>query len=397
MTVTLLNRFSRFEGVIGLLYGGILFLYSVVALEGKRTDFLIISLMWVIIALVSSYIMFTFLGIATGEGIGALLKNSGDLRTYSALAAAALKFSLGRIILAVYKRRNKIAVQLEDWTMAGMFFLLFVLALGMFRMESEELSQMERYSLSLQIMGVMFAITVILNMFYRILDKYRKEKLEREYLDEEQHLQAEQLNELYKIGRQANHMKHDMKMKLDTISRILEKGEYKEAELCIKRLGSEWENCLEVPTDTGNEGLNAALMKAMQRCKEKNISFHYVVFGQPVEIESMDMGSLIDNLLMNGIEACEDIGGKREVGIVIRKENGVVEIEAENTIKQSVFSTNPEMVSTKKDSHRHGFGLDTIRKIVEIYDGQYSFWEDQGEDSLWFVQSIYLINIPKTV
>lgn len=271
-----------------------------------------------------------------------------------------------------------------------------VLALGMFRMESEELSQMERYSLSLQIMGVMFAITVILNMFYRILDKYRKEKLEREYLDEEQHLQAEQLNELYKIGRQANHMKHDMKMKLDTISRILEKGEYKEAELCIKRLGSEWENCLEVPTDTGNEGLNAALMKAMQRCKEKNISFHYVVFGQPVEIESMDMGSLIDNLLMNGIEACEDIGGKREVGIVIRKENGVVEIEAENTIKQSVFSTNPEMVSTKKDSHRHGFGLDTIRKIVEIYDGQYSFWEDQGEDSLWFVQSIYL-NIPKTV
>ena len=375
MTVTLLNRFSRFEGVIGLLYGGILFLYSVVALEGKRTDFLIISLMWVIIALVSSYIMFTFLGIATGEGIGALLKNSGDLRTYSALAAAALKFSLGRIILAVYKRRNKIAVQLEDWTMAGMFFLLFVLALGMFRMESEELSQMERYSLSLQIMGVMFAITVILNMFYRILDKYRKEKLEREYLDEEQHLQAEQL---------------------DTISRILEKGEYKEAELCIKRLGSEWENCLEVPTDTGNEGLNAALMKAMQRCKEKNISFHYVVFGQPVEIESMDMGSLIDNLLMNGIEACEDIGGKREVGIVIRKENGVVEIEAENTIKQSVFSTNPEMVSTKKDSHRHGFGLDTIRKIVEIYDGQYSFWEDQGEDSLWFVQNIYL-NIPKTV
>lgn len=73
-----------------------------------------------------------------------------------------------------------------------------------------------------------------------------------------------------------------------------------------------------------------------------------------------------------------------------------MEIEAENTIKQSVFSTNPEMVSTKKDRHRHGFGLDTIRKIVEIYDGQYSFWEDQGEDSLWFVQSIYL-NIPKTV
>lgn len=390
MAVTLLNRFSRFEGVAGLLYGGVLFFYSIAALEGKRTDFLIISLMWVIIALVSAYIMFGFLGIATGEGIGALLKKSGYLRTYSALAAAVLKFSLGRIILAVYKRKNKMAVQMENWIMAGMFFLLFVLALGMFRMESEELSQMERHSLSLQIMGIMFGITVILNIFYRILDKYRIEKMEREYLDAKQHLQAEQLNELYKIGRQANHMKHDMQVKMDTISRLLERGRYEEAELCIKKLGSEWENCLEIPTDTGNEGLNAALMKAVQRCKEKNIKFHYVVLGRPEEIESMDMGNLLDNILMNGIEACEGIEGKKEVGIVIRKENGIVEMDSENTIKESVFLTNPEMKSTKKDKHRHGFGLDTIRKIVEIYDGKYSCWEEEGEENLWFVQNICL-------
>ena len=45
---------------------------------------------------------------------------------------------------------------------------------------------------------------------------------------------------------------------------------------------------------------------------------------------------------------------------------------------------------------RNCYNNDIVFKIVEIYDGQYSFWEDQGEDSLWFVQSIYL-NIPKTV
>ena len=47
--------------------------------------------------------MFGILGIVTGEGIGMLLERSGDLRTYSALAAAALKFSLGRLVLAIHK------------------------------------------------------------------------------------------------------------------------------------------------------------------------------------------------------------------------------------------------------------------------------------------------------
>lgn len=394
LVVTLLNQFSRFEGLYGLLYGVILFLYGVMALEGSRTDFLIISLIWVMIALVSAYMMFAFLGIVTGEDIGELLKKSGGLRTYSALVVAALKFSLGRMILAIYKKKNRIPVQLEDWIMAGMFFLLFVLALGMFRMESEDLSQMECYYLSLQIMGAMFGVTVILNVFYRIIDKYRREKLDREYFDKKQRLQSDQLDELYKIGRQANHMKHDMKVKLDTIYYLLEKGGCEEAKICIRKLGSEWENCMEVPRDTGNEGLNAALMKAAQQCKEKNIRFHYVVMGRPTEIECMDMGNLIDNLLMNGIEACEDMDGNGEIGIVIRKENGVVEIELENTIKESVLLTNPEMKSTKKEKHRHGFGMDTIRKMIEIYDGEYDYWEEPEEQKLWFIQSICL-NIQK--
>ncbi len=38
----------------------------------------------------------------------------------------------------------------------------------------------------------------------------------------------------------------------------------------------------------------------------------------------MDMENLVDNLLKNGIEACEGQGGVGQVEIVIRKENGVV-------------------------------------------------------------------------
>lgn len=85
-----------------MLYGCLLLLYSMVALKGDGADFVMFSFLWVMIALISACIMFGILGIVTGEGIGMLLERSGDLRTCSALAAAALKFSLGRLVLAIH-------------------------------------------------------------------------------------------------------------------------------------------------------------------------------------------------------------------------------------------------------------------------------------------------------
>jgi len=187
-----------------------------------------------------------------------------------------------------------------------------------------------------------------------------------------------------------------MEVKLDTIYGLLEKEGYEEAKMYVRKLGAECDGCMELPRDTGNRGLNAALMKAAQRCRQKNIRFHYVVLGRPVEIDCMDMENLVDNLLKNGIEACKSMDGKGQVEIVIRKENGIIEIEVESTIKESVLKTNPKMKSTKKEKDRHGFGMESIRKIIELYHGEYVCWEELEANTLWFVQSIYL-NIQKSL
>lgn len=118
--------------------------------------------------------------------------------------------------------------------------------------------------------------------------------------------------------------------------------------------------------------------------------FHYVVLGRPVEIDSMDMGNLIDNLLRNGIEACEEMPGGGQLEIIIRKENGVVEIEVENTIKESVIRKNPKLKSSKKEKGRHGFGMESIWKIIEQYQGEYICREEVEDRVLWFEQSICL-------
>ena len=76
--------------------------------------------------------------------------------------------------------------------------------------------------------------------------------------------------------------------------------------------------------------------------------------------------------------------------IIIRKENGVVEIEVENTIKESVIRKNPKLKSSKKEKGRHGFGMESIWKIIEQYQGEYICREEVEDRVLWFEQSICL-------
>ena len=100
----------------------------------------------------------------------------------------------------------------------------------------------------------------------------------------------------------------------------------------------------------------------------------------------MDMGNLLFNLISNGVEAAGKVPGERELELTVRREREETEIYTENTIAGSVLKANPGLVSGKKNKERHGFGLETIREIVEKYQGEYGFWEEEGR----FIQRIVL-------
>ncbi len=59
-------------------------------------------------------------------------------------------------------------------------------------------------------------------------------------------------------------------------------------------------------------------------------------------------------------------------------------------MNKSVLKTNPEMKSTKQEKDKSGFGLESIRKIIELYRGEYLCREELKDHALWFIQSICL-------
>ncbi len=227
---------------------------------------------------------------------------------------------------------------------------------------------------------------LLLGGVYQLLGKYRLGRMAEEYQEESQKLQAEQIHDLYRIGREANRMRHDMGAKLNVVYGQMKKGAYKEAEESLKKLGAEWGSYQEIPADTGNEGMNAALLRTIQECREKEIRFHYAILGNVSGIDSLDMGNLVHNLLQNGIEACCREGQERELEIVVRREKDGIEIETDNTITGSVLEKNPLLKTSKKEKEKHGFGMESIREIVERYQGSYGCQEENGR----FLQRITL-------
>lgn len=384
--VTTFNIYTQFEGMLGIAYGVVLFLYGLTALKAPVHHIIILSLVWILIALISAYMMLSVLGIMAGEGLTSVLETRGDIRHYAALAAAALKFSMGRVVWAMYKGKKSTGYK-EDWIMGGIFFLMFVIVLGMFRLEQGGMEQEGRYYLSLYVLAGAFGVILLLENFHRRLDKYRQEKQEAEFKKRVQEKQQEQIRAFYAINREMNHFRHDMCLKLNVIYELLKKEKGAEALNYINQMDQDIKKYPELPQDTGNDGVNVALMKTIYECKEKDIRFRYVVMGKAGQIDFMDMGTLLQNLLSNGIEACLKTKADRELELVLMCRDTKVEIQMENSIESSVMKENPNLISWKEDKELHGFGMQSILEVVEKYHGEYSYTEEDGR----FIQNIVLM------
>lgn len=386
---TVLKQVAETEGVLCFFYGVVLIGYGIWALEGKIQDFLVTGFFWVLITMIGTYAVFEVMGLLTGNSLEEMLTMEECSRLYASFVALAVKFSMGKIATVLFRGRAGFHEK-ESWIVAGAFVFMTLLALGLFWLEAGELERPARDCLAIGIVIDEVGIFALLVQMYHCLGKCRKEKLEEQYRREREQEQLEGLMDMYRVSREINHWRHDMLAELGVLYRMQKNGKYTEVEAYLEKLCSGLRDYPELPQSTGNEGLDAALMKIIFKCREKGIRFCYVVLGKPERMDSVVLGNLLDNLLSNGMEACQNLVGTREMELVVREQGEGLEICLENSIGESVLENNPKFVSHKQDRERHGFGMESICRIVEEYDGSYEYWEEKKEEESKFCQRICL-------
>jgi sensor histidine kinase regulating citrate/malate metabolism len=142
---------------------------------------------------------------------------------------------------------------------------------------------------------------------------------------------------------------------------------------------------------TGIDSIDALINTKQQKIEALGIELDHSIFmNGNNEIDDMELCIVIGNALDNAIEACEKIcdDKKRKIRIkIIQKEDNLF-LEFANTASQISSISDKELKTTKKESHLHGFGLKSIREIVEKNEGFMKYVHENEE----FILKIFMKN-----
>lgn len=174
---------------------------------------------------------------------------------------------------------------------------------------------------------------------------------------------------------------HDIKKHLQSINDLNEQGEQTEVSAYIDRIihSSDLQDSIRV---CDNVSLNALLCRYIQVCREKNIDFRVDVRkGLLTSLTYHDMTALFSNLLDNAVESAAQIPDSYiDLSITWQEKASLTVLSLINSCRENPFSGKTgRLISTKKDSLRHGYGIRSIKRVVEDYHGDMQMYYDDGK------------------
>ena len=127
---------------------------------------------------------------------------------------------------------------------------------------------------------------------------------------------------------------------------------------------------------TGNETLDLILTEKSLLCQKKNIKLTCLADCSKIGfIDDSDLYSLFGNAVDNAIEAVMKIQNddKRNISLIVRNVENYLSISIENYYEGEIkFGDDGLPLTTKFDTNYHGYGVKSIKYIVDKYHGTLS-------------------------
>lgn len=123
---------------------------------------------------------------------------------------------------------------------------------------------------------------------------------------------------------------------------------------------------------TGNKTLDTVLLEKNLTCLKLNIHFLTIADGTLLNFMKINhLYSIFSNLIDNAIECVSKIDqiDRRIIRLMVSKQRNSVLIDLENTCLVAPIFKNNEIVTSKEDKENHGFGIKSIKSIVNKYNG----------------------------
>jgi len=376
-----------YEGFWGLVYIAITFIYALIFLKDSIFERLfIVALEYGILFIVSILIIPAISYIFNADIKEALLMEKSWVRFFTIIIGISIYCFLLKLVIFIKKKNNELKV--HQWIFIFLVpFASCLLMVSLFEMKITEKGSL----LSFIFNTISIILILILNfiMLYIVSELTKNNKIETEYklFKQSQIYEEKSMADIQKMYNNAKEIRHNIKHHnehivgdLYNIPELTEKQkEYVEKIIkYIDDIGMKISD-IDYKVITGNRIIDNILNYKINMARKYNIEVVYYIENSIIKIPDIDINSILGNLLDNAIEACSNINiPEKSIEIKLYKRKVYRCISISNTIEKSILETNQNLISTKKEKNIHGFGIKSIRSIVEKYDGFFTYYEENN-------------------
>lgn len=211
------------------------------------------------------------------------------------------------------------------------------------------------------------------------LQQKRELELRAEVLAEQQ--LRRQLKEQYVLSKESieiiNEKSHDLKHQIGLLRST---AGSQEQESLIKSL-EEKAIIYDLSLQTDNEAVNVVFTEKGLLCKKYGIQWTCMIDGASLDfMTTVDIYTLFGNTLDNAIEASRRLSDikHRVISASSRNQSGMLTIEIENYYESILQDEKGKFITSKSDSQNHGFGLNSMGRIVARYGGHMAISTDNN-------------------
>lgn len=393
-----LNSYSVFEGFGGIFYSLVIVLYAWAALEGGIFQKLFFSLFWNCVLMLSGFGVVLFLSLSGLCPPEEVVRYGSPSRALCLVCCMALRAVLARAILC-FSHRRRIGRDTGGRREHLIWILylsgFFLLGTALFGVVFETITGGQNVQFLPILYCGLLALLALIFISFRQADERESRRKEREYLEESLARQDAYICSLSGLKQELQEMNRELQDTMGAVGGLLACGREEDALRRLEQFDGELERFGTFAVYTANDGLNGAVTKAVQDCRRDGVRFTYRIMGSVGRFSSPDLGILLCNLLDNAREGSLKGPGKPSVDLTITNFRGYLKCALENTVNRGLLESNPGFGTDKDDKINHGFGIKSIRRIVELYDGV-SKSELICRENGWVLRQELLLGFPRT-
>ena len=226
---------------------------------------------------------------------------------------------------------------------------------------------------------VLTAVSTLALLFTNLVvfDQYcqmqRDAEINKQYQLLQQHLvsEKEQIHLLDEQQQEVRRLAHDVKNSLLPVVNALNQEDPQIAKtLLVQILDGFSQGSGRI--ETGYSLIDAILSQKQKQSQDHKIRLNVVHHLHDIQrISDIDLSVILGNSLDNAIEATEQLEdiNQRVISLSLQSEKGLLSIKLKNPISGQLITRNGQYLSTKSDHKNHGFGISSIRMLVEKYQG----------------------------